>query len=493
MVRSEEIFDDGPEHSDTTSATQQVGAVLSSPTPLASPQLSNEDKKRRSSLRLLLARMDLMRCCVLQNLICGNDAMAHGQSEHKNGHEREQRRWNRNRDYEKMHELAIKANALARKERFRDLEVRSEFWLGRSCGGISDDKTALEHFQAAKGLHTLELRLQTLLPSEKEDLDELISYCTQRLEKRAERSKRVDKRASRQMKKQGISSEVNMVHDKAPIPTWAFDHDRNYKWARAWLDSHPLPRSGDVQSVSKAAQPTSHAKKVISQAEKSVSAAKEPEPKPEKLPGQISKLSQPPEPISQSPESSSPPRQPTAQSPRPTPQRSRSIKFTVLPFREAQEQAIAQTTAGTTSPSLPRRKSSLRRKPTLPRRRTRGSIRSTNIIDFGNPEGVEPHQLKRRPTLGRRSTQASSVKSNWTVSSSSSSPEGQRLDQELKDLCEDLDSEEEYGAEGGIEDHVCQGKELAEEEREEQNDGEEVIGIENAGGDEREMEELQYK
>lgn len=388
-------------------ASQQPDDIGPSGRLLTSPCLSKDEDKHRSTLRLLLARTYLSQCGILQNIICGVDIVSRGMPERKD--ECEERRSNRIHYYERMRDLATTANELARKDNSRDLEVRAEYWLARSCGGNHDYKTAIEHLQAAKApdimdnpsFDSITIRRPKFLINEEANIDALMQYCTKRLQKRVEREEKLSKRANKEMEKYGISSEVCMVRESAHSPSWAFDHERNVSLVKEWLKNRQSPDLQAPKSLTQALDSTSPALQPLSQASQTIRWD---------LPLRHAQSSQ-------------------------TNAKTPTMVVTGKPwtFDKTSDQDISHIPSAegcryTRSPKhLARRTSSLRHKPTMSRRNTRGSIRSVK-----------------------------------TFSSDASSPRRPRLDEELGGDWEDCDEstgvEEENDEIEGRNDDAIDGK-----------------------------------
>ncbi|EOA87079.1 uncharacterized protein SETTUDRAFT_31380 [Exserohilum turcica Et28A] len=103
--------------------------------------------------------------------------------------------------YAKMRQLAFKAQQQAEALERRDLKARSEYWSGRACGGLRDWETAVKHFAVAIKLDVrnptdkhIEPFREGLLPDEKNDVDFLLQYVTQRRDEWAQRKDKEEKR-----------------------------------------------------------------------------------------------------------------------------------------------------------------------------------------------------------------------------------------------------------------------------------------------------------
>lgn len=296
-----------------------------------------------ANLRLLRARLLLTQCSVLQNIICDIGIVLRDRSvgpHRKQAYKREVDHY-----YERMQDVATTAHKLATEEKVPKLIVRSGYWLGRSSAGIHEYRTAMKHFNTTKKLDNMDdpsvegvsFPQRCLLRNERADIDHLIPYCAARLEKEDELRKHAEEEANQ------LEISVDLcMGGRSTSRTKAWEPDREIR--------------------------VREAKKIVQEYQQ-----KHPEASPS-----ITRVE-------------------ATRSARPDSQS--------LPLRNASEMepVIIETmvvSAGRPStapdisdkkdPQMMRRKSSRRRKPTLPRRNTRGSIRSVNTIrsDLSSPRGV---------------------------------------------------------------------------------------------------------
>ncbi|KAH7394865.1 hypothetical protein DE146DRAFT_737068 [Phaeosphaeria sp. MPI-PUGE-AT-0046c] len=209
--------------------TYDIVPIDITPSPLT---LEKNEDRHRASFRVIRARMLLINCSVLQNMICAIDISLRDESDHKEKRQRiEECKRKKTQYYDRMLDMAGTASELALREKSQELRVRSEYWLGRSDGGSHDYRAAIEHFKIAKNLETVEnsssdggvpLRRQ-LLRNERADIDDLMSYCTKRMEKRVQKDDKLFKHAIKESEKRGIPVELCMDRNSSSSLVWEPD------------------------------------------------------------------------------------------------------------------------------------------------------------------------------------------------------------------------------------------------------------------------------